>query len=374
MNINIDLPKDVVVRIRQAVERGDYESPQDFVERALRNQLEHDETPDTEAMTLEEAFAAVDTEASVPRPEPEPPSDAVNSRQEIEIQPAEATEVHLTLLETDKAVPTVPAPDRSRLEDGPLWGQYNRIFPVKIVVRALRNSVSDAPAGSDEKAGWIPHSSFGESVAETARILGMKIAQYDKRSGRGRGEKLSTGLPVGDDPSRSKERFVSHFVGETERDDNLTGAAPQLQFVNIQKTGTGIDIGLTKMGWEFAALENPLLDGGAGAQTALSADERAFFLAHVREHYTEEYDAMATVVKAIHDGDDRPDSLTNRVAYLNTEWSASHARTIRSGLTGRMYELGLLDRYRVGQRGVGYELTDEGASFLDEVTAGDYNN
>ena len=182
------------------------------------------------------------------------------------------------------------------------------------------------------------------------------------------------GLPVGDDPSRSKERFVSHFVGETERDDNLTGAAPQLQFVNIQKTGTGIDIGLTKMGWEFAALENPLLDGGAGAQTALSADERAFFLAHVREHYTEEYDAMATVVKAIHDGDDRPDSLTNRVAYLNTEWSASHARTIRSGLTGRMYELGLLDRYRVGQRGVGYELTDEGASFLDEVTAGDYNN
>mgnify|MGYP002762370233 FL=1 len=30
----------------------------------------------------------------------------------------------------------------------------------------------------------------------------------------------------------------------------------------------------------------------------------------------------------------------------------------------RMCELGLVDRYRVGQRGVGYDLTDKGHEFL----------
>jgi len=157
-------------------------------------------------------------------------------------------------------------------------------------------------------------------------------------------------------------RFKTHFVGQLETDGELTGAAPDLRFVNIhpeEKT-----FGLTEAGLEFASIRNPLLDDGLEATQALSAAERNFYVKHVRSEVTEEYEAMQFLADAVMEGINRPTSLSDRVAELNDNWSESQARTVRSGLVSRMVELGLLTRHRVGARGTGYDLSEEGRDLL----------
>jgi hypothetical protein len=58
---------------------------------------------------------------------------------------------------------------------------------------------------------------------------------------------------------------------------------------------------------------------------------------------------------------------SSRPTELNSDWSQSYANTMRSGLVSRMYELGLISRERVGQRGVAYNLTETGESLLDDI-------
>jgi len=115
---------------------------------------------------------------------------------------------------------------------------------------------------------------------------------------------------------------------------------------------------------EFADIVNPVLDKDSGADEPLSHEEREFYMSHVREVLPAEFEAMIHTANSVHKGDNRPTSLSERVAELNEDWSDAQASTNRSGLVSRMYELGLVDRHRVGQRGVGYDLTDKGHEFL----------
>ena len=189
----------------------------------------------------------------------------------------------------------------------------------------------------------------------------------DKNESRGRGEKLSAALPVGDDPAKSKKRFRTHFVGYAEQHGGLTGAAPHLLFVNVPVDSPGV-IGITETGLEFASLWNPLLDGGASSDRSLSDDEADFYIRHVQEHLDAEFDAMLFIAESIVQEDNRPDSLSSQVASLNDDWSDSQASTVRSGIVGRMHELGLVERERVGQRGIVYKLTEEGQTLLSSHT------
>lgn len=370
VKLEIDVSEDLVRDIRRAVNEGTHKSAQGFVEAALQNELDRTGVS-RDVKTLEEAIAEVGGEAD----------DADNDERLTDDASSEADGGLPTDRQTDRSkdsdlfdrpetstVSTVARPETARLDDGPLWGQYNRIFPVKLVVRAVANGGTPQTT-LDGADGWVRLHPLGDRIADAARTLGREIEHYDDRRGRGRGEKLSTGLPVGDDEDRSKDRFETHFVGRAEGTGDLTGAPPHLLFVDIRNAEGTEEIGLTDAGREFASLQNPLLDEGPDADHTLSATEREFYLEHVHEELPEEHQAMVTVGKAIRDGDDRPADLTNRVAFLNTEWSESQAQTIRSGLTSRMYELGLVDRTRVSQRGIAYELTDEGVRFLDDATA-----
>jgi hypothetical protein len=360
--------------MKQVVLNEDYDEPGEFVRAAIENQLEHDERTSTEAKTLEEAFSVVGADsAEVKQDETHSvPEQTSQSKEQlvddiISINQNHETDLSVTRRQYE-ALSTVGAPDESRLDEGPLWGQYNRIFPVKLVVRGLANDLLDATGIEDNEEGWIALPSFRRRVAAIAREVGMDIASYDEQIGRTRGEKLAAGLPTGDDAEKSMDRFQTHFVGRVEHGDELTGAPPHLSLVNITN-GSPQKIGLTDAGKEFASLHNPILDEGTDADQALSQEERQFYITHIHEIRPDEYAAMQKVAQAITEGDDRPDGLTKRVAYIDPEWSNSQAQTIRSGLTSRMYELGLLDRRRVGQRGIAYELTTEGEAFRTDGTA-----
>jgi len=320
MKVVIEVPDSLVEQIRLAVESGEYDDAHEFVTTAVENQLESDETNQQKAQTLEEAIATVGAEQSHEIAAENESEDGSDQKPQVDAQKAEResnpTGTSIGRRQYDE-VETVPRPDTAQLDEGPLWGQYNRLFPVKLVVRCLANELERVEDESGESSQWINLPQFENHVADIARTVGKKVASYDEQQGRKRGEKLAAGLPTGEDAEKSMDRFQTHFVGRAEHGGSLTGAPPHLLLVNMQQK-----------------------DGG-----------------------TEK------VAQAIEEGDDRPTSLTERVAYLNPNWSNSQAKTIRSGLTSRMYELGLVDRRQVGQRGTAYELTAEGDAFLNEGTA-----
>jgi hypothetical protein len=360
--------------MKRAVAAGNYDDPQEFVRTAIENQIRLEGETSQEAKTLKEALDSVESESEIEPSPVETQSDDSDLEQSQERQSDDAasadwtneTTLSLARRQYDD-IPTVAPPKESRLDKGPLWGQYNRIFPVKLVVRGLANALVDSSKEGLPDEPWLNFQPFQRRAARTAREIGTEIATHDDRAGRKRGEKLAAALPTGDDPDKSMDRFETHFIGRVEHDDELTGALPHLYFVDIVRESAQ-QIGLTDAGQEFATLPNPLLDDGVDADRSLSQEERQFYILHVQDVREEEYAAMQKVAQAIKEGDNRPTSLTERVAYLNPEWSNSQAETIRSGLTSRMYELGLVHRSQVGQRGIAYELTAAGENFRSNDT------
>lgn len=358
MKLVIDLPDSLVSEIKDAVEDGGYENAREFVNTAIENQLELEEYDDGEFMTLDEAIQGMDSTDSAA------PQSSKDQEEELD----EVRTDGLGRQEYD-AVSTVPPPDPERLGDGPLWGQYNRVFPAKIVVRRLANMIQEQINGGSSTGDgirWIDLDHFQDDAAQLARNYGLSIKQYDEKKSRGRGEKISSGLPTGDNPEKSMERFKAHFIGKSDRNNNISGAPPNLLFVDISDEDVS-RIGITDAGLTFAELYNPLLDDGPDADDSLSAEEREFYMDHVRANLSAEYEAMTETARAISEGNNRPSSLSEHIAELNEDWSQSQADTMRSGLVSRMYELGLIDRERVGQRGTAYNLTETGETLLNEA-------
>lgn len=360
MKIVVDVPEGLLDQVRKAIQEGTYDDAGEFVTVALENQveLELSDATNNGILTLEEAIHG-------------------NGNQRTHRESSTGNNQKLsgnnkinTLKQRDyETVPTVPPPQGRRLDDGPLWGQYNRIFPVKLSLRALANALQNGEpsAYSHENGyseGWVSLDEFNKQTSEIAREYGLKIKQEDENQGRGKGQKLSAALPVGDDPEKSKERFKRHFIGNVERRGNLTGAAPRLLFVNISEESPNM-IGLTQEGLQFAEMWNPLIDGDISASRTLSDDESLFYINYIKNRIPDEFSALQFTAKSILQGDNRPTSLTSRVATLDDDWSSSQASTIRSGLVSRMYELGLLRRERVGQRGIAYQLTNTAKEVLE---------
>lgn len=357
MKLVVDIPDSLVGRIKQVVNDEGYDNPQEFVTTAIENQLELEESDVDEFKTLDEAVAEFDSATSDSDEDAEPDA----ARKQIGTD-------GLGQREYD-TVPTVAPPDDERLPFGPLWGQYNKIFPAKLVVRRLANVIKeqneDGTSTPKDGIRWIDLDQFSKETAQLARNYGLQIKECDEKYSRGRGEKLSAGLPTGKDAEKSVGRFRTHFVGRSKQDGSLAGAAPSLLFVNITDEDVS-RIGITEDGLAFAELYNPLLDMGPDAENPLSNDEQAFYLNHVRTELKAEFKAIVETLAAIADGVNRPDTLTEHVAEMDDSWSDSQASTIRSGLVSRMHELGLVARERVGQRGIAYKLTSESKDFLDD--------
>lgn len=365
MKLVVNLPDELVGRIRDVVENGGYDDPREFVETAIENQLELEEGGESEGFkTLDQAIREYDRAESGSE-------DTGTSLEQTTVatteQPSDSTPEYALERRSYRDVVPVDPPSPDRVDDGPLWGQYNRLLPVKFVLRRLANVLDDRSTPGDEVSTVIEHGSFSSAVAREARSFGKRLEEADEKSSRGRGEKLAAGFPTGEKTEKSLDRFESHFVGYSDRNGNLTGAPAALLFVDITASKPS-EVGITEAGLELAKTPNPVLDQSIEADEPLSPAERRFYVDHVAENLPAELEAMVFTAQAIRSGDDRPTSLTERVAELDSDWSQAQASTNRSGLVSRMYELNLVDRFRVGQRGFGYELTEEGDEFLQRHT------
>ena len=252
----------------------------------------------------------------------------------------------------------VPAGGRADVTDADgtpwVWGQVNRVFPIKFVVRVLANA-------GDGKG--IPLEEAGNVIAKASRSFGLFLAALDERAERGRVDRLSVGFPTSDAEKDAVSRFCSHFFGERRGDGRISGAAFMLGLVGLFEDGT---VGLTEAGASFACLGNPLLDGSAFRHPTLSEEEIDLYLGHCRQSATGEAKAFAVVLSGLLQGYGSNEDLNLHIASgVGRDWTKSMVSTQRSGTMGRMLELGLIERHREGRR-VRFEMTDRGRVFLEE--------
>ena len=257
------------------------------------------------------------------------------------------------------------------LSSEPLSGYYNRILTVKYVLRMMA-ALTLSSDSFDSKEGW------DETTDETVTLSDLrekswKTASYAKNTlllidqlleSKGiEGPKVSVGFPTSD--GKSKERFVSQFVG-SRRKKVLSGALFEMGFANIRSfLGMSTEeVWFTTFGWHFAMMENPVIDQTEGWEegSRFSDEEVKFLLEHFRRNVPAEWAFMLSIAEKVRGGVD--DALGINASLIKEYgWNNNKASVYRTGVIGRMQELGLIDRAKSG-KSVKFSLTDSGDSLL----------
>ena len=202
-----------------------------------------------------------------------------------------------------------------------IFGQHNKLLPLKASIRALANMCLD-------QGGGVPLVKASTEIATASEILGTYLRGIDQNQGLVREEALSTAFPSATtDINKSRLRFSNQFVGALNKRGQFRGFPIDLKLVNY-KNPKGPKVLLTEAGWAFAALRNPMLDGGAYTGEKLGEEERAFLIQHIRNNVPVEDFAIRAVLAALGAG-----------VTIPTIWMLRWASTCRNAVTGRSRRL-----------------------------------
>jgi len=340
MKIIVELPEYLVRQVRELLSEGRYGDISSFVTASVENQLVLD-TADLESGTvlLEEAEGWQTSRG-----------------------PALATDISYALNDYSMVHP-VPVPDwGERSEADWLWGQVNKILPIKFAVRLLANELANTE-------GVALLKDFGEKAAAVARAFGLSLKAVDEREEHRRGAKLSTAFPVSHKIDRAQQRFGSQFIGHLAGNGRKSGALPVLSFGNIIEHGGQSAIGLTRWGLDFAALVNPVLDEG-DYHLPLSDQEIDFYLDHIQRRVPWEASAFVLILSILTDGVGGREEVNGAISErLAAQWSPAQVNTQRAGTMSRMFDLRLLSRVSRG-REVEYRATERGEAWLRGMREG----
>jgi len=258
---------------------------------------------------------------------------------------------------TDGQTYPPPATTGARPPSERLWGQVNRLFPLKFACRWLVS----ANLG---RSVWEAYEVISDRLAEDAASIGSLLEQVDIAHGRKRDELLATGLPrLGHLASR--DRFLSQFIARTTRALEIyPGAICQYALATFD----GDHLAITDKGLALAKLHSSVLDGDfTRATSTLSDDERSFFVHQVMDYVPGELRDLSAVLRAVVKDQATPDALTRAVrSSLPPEWTDIMVRTHVSGLIARLTEMAVLRRKWEG-RNVRYEQGPDVQAFLARV-------
>lgn len=254
-----------------------------------------------------------------------------------------------------------------------LSGQYNRLFPVKLVLRTAASMITSRDEydfiGKDEDDEY----EYDELLLENLRNESLKVARYarakfewiDKQSGNNMGEKLSVGLPTGTgDATKIKkqaERFVSQFVGSVRNKGQ--GLPFELGLLVVDQNG---EVKFTESGARFMLMQNPLFDTNEvwKNEDAFSDKEKNFLIAMIKRNVPAEFDFMLEIIKWINEGTNTPKPIEKQISELMSV-SNTESSLLRSGTLARMIELGIISREQSG-RNVTYSVTDIGQKLIKQ--------
>ena len=252
----------------------------------------------------------------------------------------------------------IPA-DSLPSDDYPLiWSFYSRFLPVKIVMTALADMISDT------QTEMVDYKHFREIAYEASLGLAEILKQYETKWKIKRNEKLSTGLPLatfGLDMTdmekqakvkASKERFLEHFVGmkkeswvkrqndeKSKKKNGLAffdGALNAMGLVyfkaekieagpsksNKKKTEYEIKIGLTRLGADLVGLGNPILENYQREhwKNALADGEIEFLLNEIIPRFPLEHKLVNKIVNMLNDVQEKSSDNYLIPKNLNTEF------------------------------------------------------
>lgn len=346
MKYLIDLSQRQVQKIQHFLNTGQYQSPTQFIITAIENQFALEEGEE-----LAEGFEAKNQMANF---------HTVNN-------PLHITRVleAYRIVDMDNLYSVLPSPKFDQLvlstqklpeKDTWIWGQLNKIFPVKIGLRILQKNL-----GSNQS---IDLNDFLETAAKEAAEIGKIIREYEKKNSKDRNDKISAGLPQVSD-EKSQSRYKYQFLAYQRKDGLLDGAMALLKFCNLEKRGGKTLIGLTEKGEKFSNEINPVLDKG-DLDNALSKEEIGFYLSHVESNVISEAIALKWLLSKINIGINERSQINKELTKdYGQIWKTTEAviNTQRSGLTARAYELGLLEKEKSGIY-VTYKITEDGLKYL----------
>ena len=346
MRYIIDIPKHLLNEIRKVLEKGEYNNINELIITAIENQL----TLEAGEVIQEDLFSkTVKKPKYIPKEAPE--------------KEAEKDYSKWLAIGSISNIKTLPLPEIKDLEhpdpkykDYWLWGQINRIFPVKVGLRILINM-------QQEKGDFILLRDFNKQAAEIARGFGLQLEKIDSQLNRRRDERVSTALPIGENKEKAVSRYKGHFLAFKRPIGILDGAMARLKFVNIQsRNEKEAIIGLTKVGLEFAKLKNPILDEGLQSEKTLSVEEADFYLTHIRNQVPEELNPIKTILHIIKNGASTITEIDREIKKIKPGWTDVVITTQRSGALGRMNELGLLEKNKSGVK-VTYKISERGKNY-----------
>ena len=243
-----------------------------------------------------------------------------------------------------------------------IFGQYNKLLPTKVSCRALAHLLNNKPNG-------VPLAPSTSEIAEEALALGIFLADHDKKHGTKRDHALSTAFPsLNREVEKSRLRYASQFVAGVNKRGQISGLLTDLKLVN--HTGSKKPyLKLTKAGWNFVVLRNPVLDNDTPKIIErLSIAEKHFLLDHISSSVPAEDFAYRTILAKVEVGANTPDKLDSALQeYVSKDKSKNLTKSFlasqRSGAVSRMADLGLIGRERNGVK-VLYVVTDLGKQYV----------
>jgi hypothetical protein len=376
--IAINLSDTLADQIKPLVEKGLYKTFEAFLEIAAFNQLalERGARPaeiverghrrikqDREDQGINGSQAGWVKPAAVAEPPPTKTSRTTATRRASEpvarVAPPGETAVteeqwgeafkHLTLVPRTEAGPKPLPPACEKLAQERVFGQVNRLLPLKLACRWL------ATAATCE-GKWPRYDLISDNLADDAATIGTLLEKWDTENERKRDELVATGLPRRGN-SASRDRFLTQFLARVTRGGEIYPAVIcQYQLARFEDSA----IALTEQGLAFSDLENPIIDKQDQKATAtLALVESEFLVQHVLNWVPAEREDMRIVLQAVLAGNKTPSELTETIrGRFPTDWSDSVFQTHTSGIIARLGELRLLKRVWHG-RNVNYELGDE---------------
>jgi DNA-binding transcriptional ArsR family regulator len=360
--------------IKTLVGKGLYASPEQFLEIAAFNQLALERGAKPADLPVRSRHqkegnpkttsAASDLSTEHRRHRQKSHRRATKVRPELVSENSMSATLKKFSVDTLSRLRVEPVPTEPRAQNERLWGQVNRLFPIKLACRWI--AVASAEAGS-----WLSYDAISDGLVRDAASLGSNLSTFDATAQRKRDELLATGLPRKANLA-SHDRFLSQYIARTTRaGDIYPGAICQYALAVFH----GDQLGLTKAGLALAHFVNPVLDLephsaisklSDGNTTTLSNQERLFLIEQVINFVPGELHDLTIVLEAIFAGHATPDDLLTAVGrHLPREWSPMMTRTHVSGVVARLTEMGLIRRKWEG-RNTRYEQTPLSARLARE--------
>lgn len=332
MRYIIEISPDTDRQIRHLIEQGRYLSVYQFVDRAV------------EALLHLEVQQVGDRETDLA-----PAVEVVAGE-----QPPEGDVLDACLRSPDAFPDPHSLAELGEVDDAPvdwLWGQINSVLGIKYVARLV--------ASAEQDRNWepIPLRQAQDLVGDCAVRFGQRMARIDERQKRRRDERLSRSFPA--DSEKSKNRFVSQYLGYIDGAGYPRGALARLGLARLSGNRSRGQIQVTRAGFEFGNMHNPLFQPEADgpAHSAFTKNEIAWYVQHALAEVPCEADAMRTMCELVDAGHDTSAALDHALKEARPKWSDAEVTTYKGGVLARMYQLGLISKTRDENRTVKYETT-----------------